>query len=132
APIADMGTVYAAFDEEGGNAFGGSFMVANVTIGLDSKLEALEEELGEDRSNTISLAYAVDGLSLGAEWNSVEDGNQWAVNAAYEANGMAVAFDTNEAEEWTATASYDLSDAASVDLGVNYTEDAFVGLSLAF
>ncbi|MCL7407419.1 hypothetical protein MWN63_15745, partial [Paradonghicola geojensis] len=70
APIADMGTVYAAFDEEGGNAFGGSFMVANVTIGLDSKLEALEEELGEDRSNTISVAYSVDGLSLGAEWNS--------------------------------------------------------------
>lgn len=103
-----------------------------MTVSVDSKLEALEAAEKADRSNTISGSYAVAGFTAGASYNSIVDGNQWGINAGYSADGMSVAFDTDEASQWTATASYAFNDAASVEAGVNYTEDAFVGVSFKF
>jgi len=130
--INDSMSVYAAFDEEKGNAFGGSYSMNGMTVSVDSKLEALEAAEKADRSNTISGSYAVAGFTAGASYNSIVDGNQWGINAGYSADGMSVAFDTDEASQWTATASYAFNDAASVEAGVNYTEDAFVGVSFKF
>ena len=130
--INDSMSVYAAFDEEKGNAFGGSYSMNGMTVSVDSKLEALEAAEKADRSNTISGSYAVAGFTAGASYNSIVDGNQWGINAGYSADGMSIAFDTDEASQWTATASYAFNDAASVEAGVNYTEDAFVGVSFKF
>ena len=130
--INDSMSVYAAFDEGKGNAFGGSYSMNGMTVSVDSKLEALEAELGEERSNTISGSYSVAGFTAGASYNTIKDGNQWGVNAAYAVDGMSVAYSTNEGEEWAATASYAFNEAASVEAGVNYTEDAYVGVSFKF
>jgi hypothetical protein len=132
APIGDMGTVYAAFDEEGGNAFGGTVALQGVTLNFSSKLEALEEEEGTDRSNTIGASYVMGAMSVGASWNSIEDDNQWSINGAYAAGAISLAASTNEGEEWEITSAYALGDNASVKAGVNYTEDAFVGVAFNF
>jgi hypothetical protein len=132
SPIGDMATVYAAFDEEGGNALGGTVALQGVTFSLSSKLEALEEEEGTDRSNTIGASYAMGAMSVGASWNSIEDDNQWSINGAYAAGAISLAASTNEGEEWEITSAYDLGSNASVKAGVNYTEDAFVGVAFNF
>jgi outer membrane protein OmpU len=132
APVADFATVYAAFDEEGGNAFGGTVALQGVTFSLSSKLEALEEEEGTDRSNTIGASYVMGAVSVGASWNSIDDGNQWSINGAYAAGPISLAASTNEGEEWEITTAYDLGSNASVKAGVNYTEDAFVGVAFNF
>lgn len=132
APIGDAATVYAAFDEEKGNAFGGTYAIAGITLSAASKLEAVEEAEGKDRSNTFGASYTVGDLTVGGEWNSIEDGNQWSVNGAYAIEGIAIAASTNEGEEWEVTGSYALTDAASAVAGVNYTEDAYVGVSFTF
>jgi hypothetical protein len=132
APVADIATVYAAFDEEGGNVFGGSATVAGMTITASSKLEAREAEEKADRSNTVGASYTMGAITVGGEWNSIEDGNQWSINGAYSDGTISLAASTNEGEEWEITGAYALSDNASLEGGVNYTEDAFVGVSFSF
>ena len=45
---------------------------------------------------------------------------------------ISVAAETDEGEDWEVTGSYDLGSGASLEAGVNYTEDAFVGVSFSF
>ena len=123
---------YVAMDEEGGNAFGASATLSGVGISFDSKLEALEEELSIDRSNTIGLTYAMGATTFGATWNSVEDGDQWGISAAYAADGLTISASTDEGSDWSVSGSMDLGGGASVVAGTNYTEDAYVGVSFAF
>ena len=132
APIGEAATVYAAFDEEKGNAFGGTYAISGVTVSLDSKLEALDAAISADRSNTLGATFVSGAVTVGASFNTIKDGNQWSLNGAYAQDGMSFGFKTNEAEKWTATAGYELSDAASIEAGVNYTEDAYAGLSFKF
>jgi len=126
------GTAYVAMDEEGGNAFGASATLSGIGITFDSKLEALEEELSIDRSNTIGLSYAMGATTLGATWNSVEDGDQWGISAAYSAAGTTISASTDEGSDWSVSGSMALASGASVVAGTNYTEDAYLGLSFAF
>jgi len=126
------GTANIAMDEEGGNAFGVSQTFSGVVVSFDSKLEALEEELSKDRSNTIALSYAVGATTLGASWNSVEDGDQWGISAAYAADGIGFSASTDEGSDWAVSGSYLIGTGASVVGGVNYSEDAYLGLSFAF
>lgn len=126
------GTGYVAMDEEGGNAFGASATVSGVGITFDSKLEAYEEALSIDRSNTIGLSYAMGATTFGASWNSVEDGDQWGISAAYSADGVTINASTDEGSDWSVSGSMDLGGGASVVAGTNYTEDAYLGVSFAF
>jgi len=126
------GTAYVAMDEEGGNAFGASTSLSGVGISFDSKLEALEEGLSMDRSNTVGLTYALGATTLGASWNSIEDGDQWGISAAYAADGMTISASTDEGSDWSVSGSMALGGGASIVGGVNYTEDAYVGVSFAF
>jgi hypothetical protein len=126
------GTGYVAMDEEGGNAFGMSQTLSGVTVSFDSKLEALEEELSMDRSNTVAVSYPAGAFTLGASWNSIEDGDQWGISAAYAQDGMTFSASTDEDSDWAVSGSYDLGGGASVVGGVNYTDDAYVGVSFAF
>ncbi len=132
APIGAAGSVYAAFDEEQGNAFGGSYTIEGITFSASSKLEALEAAQDEDRSNTIGASYTVAGLTVGGEYNTIKDGNQWSVSGSYAADAFSIAASTNEGEEWEVTGSIAISDNASFVGGVNYTEDAFAGVSFSF
>ena len=126
------GSVYGALDEEGGNAFGGKFGLSGMSVTFDSKLEALDKELKTSRSNTLGVSYVVDTLTLGATYNSIKDGDQWGLSAGYTADGMSINLATDEGSDWSATGSYVLGAGASVKAGVNYTEDAYLGLSFAF
>ena len=130
-PVAG-GTAFIALDEEGGNIFGASTTLSGIGISFDSKLEALDSELKKDRSNTVGLSYAMGATSLGATWNSVEDGNQWGISAGYAADGMSVSASTNEGSAWAVSGSMALGGGTSAVAGVNYTEDAYLGLSFAF
>jgi hypothetical protein len=126
------GSLYGALDEEGGNAFGGKFGLSGMSVSFDSKLEALDKELKASRSNTLGVTYVMDTLTLGATYNSIKDGDQWGLSAGYTADGMSINLATDEGSDWSATGSYVLGTGASVVGGVNYTEDAYLGLSFAF
>jgi hypothetical protein len=126
------GSVYVAMDEESGNAFGGSALVSGMTLSIDSKLEALGADLKSNRQNTLGVAMTMGAINGKFTYDSIKDGNQWGVSAGYTAGDMSVAFATNEASSWEVTGGYALGAGASVKAGVNYTEDAFLGLSFAF
>jgi len=130
-PVAG-GSAYVAMDEEGGNIFGASTVLGGVGLSFNSKLEALEERLNIDRSNTLGLTYALGATTLGASWNSVEDGDQWGISAAYAADGLTFSASTDEDSDWSVSGSYAVGTGASVVGGMNYTEDAYLGLSFAF
>ena len=130
-PVAG-GTAYVAMDEEGGNIFGASTTLSGIGISFSSKLEALEEELSIDRENNIGLTYAMGATTLGASWNSKEDGDQWGISAAYAADGMSLSASTDEGSDWSVSGSMALGGGASAVAGTNYTEDAYLGLSFAF
>ena len=126
------GSVYVAMDEESGNAFGGSAVVSGMTLSIDSKLEALGADLKLNRANTIGVATTMGAVSGSFAYDSIKDGNQWSVSAGYTAGDMAVSFATNEASSWNVKGTYALGTGASIEGGVNYSEDAFLGLSFAF
>ena len=126
------GTVYVAMDEESGNAFGGKALVSGMTLSIDSKLEALGADLKSNRQNTIGVEMTVNAVKGKFTYDSLKDGNQWGVSAGYTAGDMSVGFATDEASNWKVTGGYALGTGASVEAGVNYTEDAYLGLSFAF
>ena len=126
------GSVYVAMDEESGSAFGGSAMLSGATVSIDSKLEAKESDLKISRSNTLGVSYVIGAVTAGATYNSVKDGDQWGVSASYVAGDMTVGFSTDEGSDWSVTGAYALGTGAAINAGVNYTEDAFLGLSFAF
>ncbi len=132
APVADIATVYAAVDEEGGYDVGASATVAGVSLNAKVKSEALAVEQDADAEFEISGSYTMSGLTVGASWNSVEDGDQWGISGSYTMDAITVSASTDEGEDWEVTGSYALSDNASLEAGVNYTEDAFVGVSFSF
>ena len=126
------GSVYVAMDEESGNAFGGTAMVSGATVSIDSKLEALAADLKGLRSTTLGVSYPMGALTAGATYDSIKDGDQWGVSASYAAGDMTVGFSTDEGSDWAVTGAYALGTGATINAGVNYTEDAFLGLSFAF
>ena len=132
APVADIATVYAAFDEEGGYDIGATATVAGLTVKAKAKSEALAVAEGDDTEFDIHGSYTVSGLTVGAGWNSIEDGDQWRISGAYTMGAISVAASTDEGEDWEVTGSYDLGSGASLVGGVNYTEDAYVGVSFKF
>jgi hypothetical protein len=124
--------VYFAADEEGGDAYGVSGTYAGIGWSVDSKREAAEKDANKDRSNTVGLTYATGALTLGATYNSIKDGDQWGVSAAYAAGALSLNVSTDEGSDWSASGAYDLGNGASLVGGTNYTEDAYVGVSFAF
>ena len=132
APVADIATVYAAFDEEGGYDIGATTTVAGLTVKAKVKSEALAVAQEKDAEFDVSGSYTVSGLTVGAGWNSIEDGDQWRISGAYTMGAISVAASTDEGEDWEVTGSYDLGSGASLVGGVNYTEDAYVGVSFKF
>ena len=121
-----------ATDEEGGYAGSLGYTMSGVTVGVSTKLEAAEKDLNKPVHNGVSVAYAVEGLSLNGAWDSVKDGNQTSWGVGYTGGDATVGFNTNEKNEWTATASVALGAGASLNAGVNYTDDAQVGVSFSF
>ena len=128
-PVAGA-NVYFAADEEKGSAYGVSTTVAGVELSLDSKQEALAKATGGKRSNTVGASYTAGAMTLKATYDSIKDGDQWGVSAAYAAGAMSLNLSTDEGSDWSASGAYALGSGASVVGGMNYTEDAYLGLSL--
>jgi hypothetical protein len=130
-PIAGA-NVYFAADEAGGDAYGVSGTYMGIGWSVDSKREALAKDTGAKRSNTVGLSYATGALTLGATYDSIKDGDQWGVSAAYAAGALTMNVSTDEGDDWSASGAYALGSGASLVAGTNYTEDAYVGVSFAF
>ena len=126
------GSVFVAMDEEKGNHFGGSTTLSGVGVSFDSKIEALGAKIKGKRSNTLALSYAMGSVTVGGSYNSIKDGDQWGVSASYAAGDVTLSASTDEGSDWSVSGGYALGAGASVQAGVNYTEDAFLGLSFAF
>jgi hypothetical protein len=124
--------VYFAADEAGGDAYGVSGTYAGIGWSVDSKREALAKDTGAKRSNTVGVSYATGALTLGATYDSIKDGDQWGVSAAYAAGALSLNVSTDEGSDWSASGAYALGSGASLVAGTNYTEDAYVGVSFAF
>ena len=126
------GSVFVAMDEEKGNHFGGSTTLSGVGVSFDSKIEALAAKNKGKRSNTLALTYAMGSVTVGGSYNSIKDGDQWGVSASYAAGDVTLSASTDEGSDWSVEGGYALGAGASVKAGVNYTEDAYLGLSFAF
>ena len=126
------GSVFVAMDEEKGNHFGGSTTLSGVGVSFDSKIEALAAKNKGKRSNTLALSYAMGSVTVGGSYNSLKDGDQWGVSASYAAGDVTLSASTDEGSDWSVEGGYALGAGASVKAGVNYTEDAYLGLSFAF
>ena len=126
------GTAYVAMDEAKGNKFGVSGAFSGMTVSLDSVLEAADSEANKSRSNTLGLGYTFGSIATKATYNTVKDGDQWGVSATYTDGGTSLTASTDEGSDWSVSGSYELGTGASVVGGVNYTEDAFLGLKFAF
>ena len=124
--------VYFAADEAGCDAYGVSGTYAGIGWSVYSKREALAKDTGAKRSNTVKVSYATGALTLGASYDSIKDGDQWGVSAAYAAGALSLNVSTDEGDDWEASGAYDLGNGASLVGGTNYTEDAYVGVSFAF
>ena len=76
----------------------------------------------------------LDALTIGANYNTLKDGDQWGVNGSYTSGAMSVAFSTDEGSDWTVTGGYKLTEdgKAKIEVGANYTEDAYLGLNFSF
>jgi outer membrane protein OmpU len=79
--------------------------------------------------HSLKLAYAANGISASAKFATDDS---WKVTAGYEANGMNVAVETNQDSAWTIKGGYDLGGGASVAAGVNYADDAYLGVAFKF
>ena len=126
------GAVSVAMDEEGGNSFSASATVSGIGLSFASALEAADKEAKLDRSNTIGLSYVMGNVSTSASWNSREDGDQWGISATFAEGATSITASTDEGSDWSISGAYALESGASIVGGVNYTEDAYVGVSFAF
>jgi len=79
--------------------------------------------------SSIKIAYSANGLSASAK---VANNDTHEIALGYSANGVGVNVSTNDADEWSASASYDLGGGASLAGGMNYADDAYVGVSFSF
>ena len=130
--VAGVSWRYAA-DEEGGYAASASMTAAEgLTVGVSTKREAAQKDLGTDANNGVNFKYTTAGLTLSGAWDSVKDGNQSKYGLAYTADAITVAYNTDQAEKWTASATYALGAGASLVAQTNYTEDAQIGVSFSF
>lgn len=97
----------------------------------------------EDSNSSLKLAYAANGMSASAQYNT-NGGDPLAdpsidVAVGYSANGLSVnasADDVGQANStvqvWEVTAAYDLGGGLSVEAGTNYTQDMMLGAKMAF
>lgn len=79
--------------------------------------------------SALKVSYAADALSASLK---VDTANAWEAEAGYTANGITVGAKTTDASEWKVTAGYDLGGGLSLEAGMNYTDDMFVGAKMAF
>ena len=98
-----------------------------VTIGSDNIAHLVDAD-----DDGLNFKYTAAGLTLNGAWDSVKDGNQSSYGVEYTADAITVGYNSNEAEEWTASATYALGAGASLVAQTNYTEDAQIGVSFSF
>ena len=124
-----------AMDEESGYAVSASMAVGGgLTVSVDSKKEAAEADKAAGVANNgIDLTYTSGAISVGADYDSVNDGDRYGYNVAYTTgNSMKITYKSDEDNDWTATVSMPLGGGVTAAGGVNYTQDAYLGVSFSF
>jgi outer membrane protein OmpU len=119
----DALSVAAAYDTVNGGAMGS----IGYTMGAITATVVVKNDVAGD--NSVTIAYAADGLKASIK---LEDDSDWKVTAGYSANGVSFGVETNQSDKWKITAGYDLGGGASVEAGVNYTDDAYAGVAFKF
>jgi len=124
--------VRVAIDEAGGHAVKVSTTIGAISLSVDQKDEAKDDANAADpvAENGVDVSFSSGALSFKADWDSGGT-NQYGYGVTYSSGAVTIGYDSDEAANWTATASYDLG-GATLKGGVNYTDDAYVGVSFSF
>ena len=96
--------------------------------GITGTIET-DSDAGEDAVNTLTVAYAANGMSVELSADSTD---YTSIAVGYSANGLSVDVSTDSADEWEATTSYDLGGGATLVAGMNHGEEAYAGVDLSF
>ena len=135
----DLGGVAlrVAMDEESGYAVSASMAVGGgMTVSVDSKKEAKAADAtgtAGAANNGIDVSYSAGSMSFGADYDSVDDGDQYGYNVGYTTgNSMKITYKSDQDNDWTATVSMPLGGGITAAGGVNYTKDAYLGVSFSF
>lgn len=103
-------------------------------VSLAYTFSSFTAKIGTDdaEDHYIRGTYANNGIEAYAQYNALDDGNQWEVGGSFAKNGMSLAFNYDEAETYEVTAGFDLGGGLSLEAGVNETGDAMLGAAMTF
>lgn len=86
----------------------------------------------EVEDHFIKGEYSANGIGAFAQYNAVDDGNQWEIGGSYARNGLSVEFTYDEGENYEVLTSFDLGGGLSLEAGANDTGDVMLGAAMSF
>ena len=101
------------------------YEVDALSIGIEHDLAGADEF----DVTTLSLGYAMDGLSLGLE---VATDDSWEVSASTTSGAITAGIVVMNDDAYEVTGSYDLGGGASVLAGMNDADTWYLGTALKF
>ena len=102
-----------------------SYVVSdNLTVRADT-----DQAAGAEAVQTIGFTSALNGVSIVAD---SANNSTWDVSLGYTVNGVALSYANDEADAWSATASYALGGGATASAGINAEDSMYAGVSFAF
>jgi len=127
-----------AADEEGGYLAKLGWDLGNgLTVSVDTKETAATADdtsataALNEVANGLDITYVTGDITLTANYDSIEDNDQFGYSVAYDMGTMDIKYSSDEDNDWSATMSYDLG-GATLAAGANYSKDAYLGVSFSF
>jgi len=96
----------------------------NFTVRADT-----DQAAGAEAVQSIGVTTALNGVSIVAD---TSNDSTWDVSLGYTVNGVALSYALDEADAWSATASYSLGGGATASAGLNAEDSMYAGVSFAF
>jgi outer membrane protein OmpU len=88
-----------------------------------------DQAAGAEAVQSIGFTTALSGVSIVADSSN---NSTWDVSLGYTVNGVALSYANDEADAWSATASYALGGGATASAGINAEDSMYAGVSFAF
>ena len=88
-----------------------------------------DQAAGAEAVQSIGFTTALSGVSIVADSNN---NSTWDVSLGYTVNGVKLSYANDEADAWSASASYALGGGATASAGINAEDSMYAGVSFAF
>jgi len=88
-----------------------------------------DQAAGAESVQSIGFTTALSGVSIVADSSN---NSTWDVALGYTVNGVALSYANDEADAWSATASYSLGGGATAAAGINSQSSMYAGVSFTF